>query len=176
MNNRIIIKKDKEGLTIVIKALLEAKKQQILILWIFLWSFCGVAIFSQFFLDYDNPTKIFFGVYIAFWMFFEFKVVYAYRWRKHGIEKISIQNQELTLTKEIGKRGITQKFEFSEIEELRLFKNDGNRFFKEMNNSYWTVNKYSLAFDAEKLLVPFAIDLSEKEAKMVLKELKEALR
>ena len=70
-----------------------------LLVWIILFSLCGLAIVSQFFENYDAQTKVFFGVYVAFWLFFEFKVIYAYRWRKQGEEKIILENGQLSLIK-----------------------------------------------------------------------------
>ena len=69
MSNRIQITKNKESLKVVIKAFYDDKKQKMLLLWIVLFSLCGVAIISQFFEDYDSGTKVFFGVYVAFWLF-----------------------------------------------------------------------------------------------------------
>ena len=90
---RLKIAKKEDELVITIKAFGDSRKQKILLLWIVLFSLCGIAIMSQFFGDYDNETKVFFGVYVAFWLFFEFKVVYAYRWRKYGVERIIVDKE-----------------------------------------------------------------------------------
>ena len=119
---RIKIDKNDGKLQIVIKAFLDEKKQQILLVWILLFSLCGIAIIAQLFEEYNTETKLFFGVYIAFWIFFEFKVIYAYRWRKYGEEKIIIDQDQLILIKKIGKRGVTQQFKFEEITKIDFFK------------------------------------------------------
>ena len=67
MENRVNIKKEENSLLVTIKAFKEEGKQKMLMLWIVLFSLCGIAIFSQFFGDYENTIKIFFGVYVAFW-------------------------------------------------------------------------------------------------------------
>ena len=72
MDNRIQIKREDKKIEVVVKAYCDDKKQKMLMLWIFLFSLCGFAILTQFFEDYDAGTKVFFGVYIAFWLFFEF--------------------------------------------------------------------------------------------------------
>ena len=173
MDDRIAIDKEEDKLTITIKSFLDEGKQKILLMWITLFSLCGFAIITQFFGDYDKGTKVFFGVYVAFWLFFEFKVVYAYRWRRKGIERIIIENDEIILNKEIGKRGLTQRYLLSEITNLRLYKNEDTDFVKSMTSSYWNINKYALAFDHSQSVVPFAIDLLPKTAKYILKELNE---
>ena len=94
MSDRISYTETNDELKIKIKALLDEKKQQLLLIWIVLFSICGILLFSQIFGDYEKTTLLFFGVYMAFWLFFEFKVIYAYRWRKYGVEEIilSISN------------------------------------------------------------------------------------
>ena len=172
MRDRISINENEHELSIVIKALKDDKKQQLLLVWIVLFSICGLIIFTQFFGHYNTSSKIFFAVYMAFWLFFEFKVIYAYRWRKKGLEKIILTKEELILIKEIGRRGITQKYKGEEIKGLDIFKNPDSSFFKSINTSYWNINKYSLAFYANEVLVPFAIDLDDQQAKKVLKSIK----
>lgn len=173
MDSRIRIEEKDDQLMITILALFDTKKQQILLYWIVMFSICGVLIFSQFFFDYDNKAKLFFAIYVAFWAFFEFKVIYAYRWRKSGKEKIIVSKKELHLIKEIGRRGITQKYENDDIENLSVLKDEDGGFFKYMNTSYWNINKYSLVFMANNLKVPFGIDLSESDAHKICKKIKQ---
>jgi hypothetical protein len=168
MGDRIQIDISEDKLEIVIKAYSDDKKQKMLLIWIILFSLCGIAIFSQFFEPYDSGTKVFFGVYIAFWLFFEFKVVYAYRWRKMGIERIILENEELFLIKTIGKRGITQKFQLDEIKSIDFYKDANGKFVKSMNTSYWNINKYHLVLNLDKTIIPFAIDIENKDAKKIM--------
>jgi hypothetical protein len=172
MDSRIKITKDDNKLEIIIKAFIDAKKQTMLLVWIFLFSLCGLSIVSQFFEDYESSYKIVFGVYVAFWLFFEFKVIYAYRWRKYGEERVIIENNQITLLKTIGKRGVTQNYNLDEIKKIDFLKNDGSSFIKSMNSSYWNINKYHLALYLENTVIPFAIDVENKDAKHILNELR----
>ncbi len=176
MENRIQRNKEGDKLEIVIKAYLIDKKQKMLLLWIILFSCCGIAILTQFFEDYDAGTKVFFGVYVAFWLFFEFKVIYAYRWRKYGEEKIIIENNELFLIKSIGKRGVTQRFDLNEIKKVDFYTDANGDFIKSMNTSYWNINKYQLMIQLEKTMVPFAIDIDKKEANQILNDIRSLMK
>ena len=172
MGDRVTIQAGDDKLEIAIKAFYDDKKQKMLLLWIILFSLCGLAILSQFFEDYDAGTKVFFGVYVAFWLFFEFKVIYAYRWRKYGEEKIIIENNQLILLKTIGKRGVTQRFEIEDIRGVDFYRDKNGGFIKSMNSSYWNINKYHLMIELENSVVPFAIDIEHKEAKKILNQLR----
>ncbi|MGE0561148.1 MAG: hypothetical protein AB7O47_04985 [Flavobacteriales bacterium] len=171
MTDRIQIKYQDNKIEITIKALKDSSKQKMLLGWIVLFSVCGLVIISQFFYDYDKSSKLFFAVYLAFWIFFEFKVIYAYRWRNAGIERITIDSKQIEFVKEIGKRGMTQIVELDELNNLRLFEPEEPGFVKTMNSSYWNINKYTLAFDYQNKPFPFAIDLDKNEAKKLLKEI-----
>jgi len=176
MNNRIKIIKKEQRIDITIKAFFDKQKQQMLLVWIILFSLCGLAIVSQFFEDYDSATKVFFGVYVAFWLFFEFKVVYAYRWRKYGEEKIIIEDKQILLVKTIGSRGVTQKYNLNEIKKIDFFKDENGDFVKSMNSSYWNINKYHIVLQLENSNVPFGIDLTNKEAKNIINELRKVMQ
>ena len=176
MYDRISIKKNDDALEIEIKALKDIKKQQLLLVWIALFSLCGLAIFSQFFYDYDKSSKVFFAVYLAFWFFFEFKVIYAYRWRNIGKEKIIIDSKKLLLVKEIGKRGVTQIYDLEKIKDIKPFDTPDSTFTKMITTSYWNINKYSLAFTYENNIVPFGIDLDANQTKKVLHEIRSVKR
>jgi len=175
MKDRVKIKKEDKSLFITIPAFKDEGKQKMLLMWIALFSFCGAAIISQFFGNYANTTKIFFGVYVAFWFFFEFKVVYAYRWRSKGLEKAIVENDQLILIKEIGKRGISQSYALKDISTLRLFKNEDSDFVKSMTTSYWNINKYTIAFNYQDNAIPFGIDLTKKQANNIIKEISKFL-
>lgn len=175
-NERISIDREKESIKVKIKAYCEPKKQQLLMLWIILFSLCGVAIISQFFGDYDRGVKLFFVVYLVFWFFFEFKVIYAFRWRKYGTEEILINSNQLNLVKTIGKRGITSTYKLDDIQKLDFYKDANGKFVKSMNTSYWNINRYSLAIYLDNETVPFAIDIDSSEAKTILHQLRSAIK
>jgi hypothetical protein len=176
MTDRIIINKKEDSLEIEIKALRNDTKQRLLLVWITLFSICGLAIISQFFYEYDSSSKVFFAVYLAFWFFFEFKVIYAYRWRNIGLERIILKSDQLILTKEIGKRGVTQVYELEKIKNLKLFDAAEPTVVKVLNTSYWNINKYSLSFNYEDNIVPFGIDLDANQAKKILSEIKNVVK
>ena len=69
------------------------------------------------------------------------------------------RNAEIIVTNDI----ITESIDF--------FKDDGASFIKSMNTSYWNINKYHLALHLENAVIPFAIDVDNKDAKKIINEL-----
>jgi len=167
MPHKINISEENNTLTIIINAFYDEKKQQLLFLWIVLFSICGIAIFSQFFVDYPMETKLFFGVYLAFWLFFEFKVIYAFRWRKYGSEIFTIEENNIILSKKIGNRGITETYPIEDVKNFQLIKYKDN-FVHAINSNYWSINKYTISFDFNNQTIPFGIELNENQAKNII--------
>lgn len=175
MDNKIDIKEEKNSITITIFPNYNQQKQNLLMVWMVLFSLCGVAIISQFFFDYPKSTKIFFIVYLVFWMFFEFKVIYAIRWRKLGKEIITIDDEGVFLTKNIARRGITEKIELENISSVDILKHKDNPIY-DISSSYWNTNHYTLCFLVNEKQIPFGVDLSEKQAKKLLNIAKEHVK
>src|SRR5690606_41077265 len=94
MENKIDFKEGNNDITITISPNYNQQKQNLLVVWLVLFSLCGAAIISQFFFDYPTNTKIFFIVYLVFWLFFEFKVIYAIRWRRSEEHTSELQSRE----------------------------------------------------------------------------------
>ncbi|MCB9359819.1 MAG: hypothetical protein H6587_10620 [Flavobacteriales bacterium] len=176
MGDRIKYREEGNTLEITIKAFLDEKQQQLLLIWIVLFSICGILLLTQIFGSYEKSTILFLGVYMAFWLFFEFKVIYAYRWRKYGKELIILNENQLILVKEIGRRGITQQFDLDKIKNVVKFDNGENAFLKSMNSSYWNINKYTLSFEIEDNTIPFAIDLNKEESKIIQQKIHQFLK
>lgn len=175
MENKIDFKEGNNDITITISPNYNQQKQNLLVVWLVLFSLCGAAIISQFFFDYPTSTKIFFIVYLVFWLFFEFKVIYAIRWRKFGNEIITINSEGIFLTKNIAKRGITEKYELQNISSINVLKHKDKPVYN-ISSSYWNTNHYTLFLEVNERQIPFGVDLSEKQAKKVLNTVKEHVK
>ena len=175
MENKIEYIEENNELTILIYPLYDKRKQNMLTTWLVLFSLCGLAIISQFFYDYPSSTKLFFVVYLIFWLFFEFKVIYAIRWRKFGKEVITIDKESIYLTKKIGERGVTERYDLSAIDAIEALKHKGKLVY-EMSSSYWNSNHYTLCVNINKQQIPFGIDLNGQQAKKLIKTLKETVK
>ena len=175
MENKIEYIEENNELTILIYPLYDKRKQNMLTTWLVLFSLCGLAIISQFFYDYPSSTKLFFVVYLIFWLFFEFKVIYAIRWRKFGKEVITIDNESIYLTKKIGNRGVTERYDLTAIDSIEALKHKGKLVY-EMSSSYWNSNHYTLTVNINKQQIPFGIDLNGQQTKKMIKTLKETVK
>jgi hypothetical protein len=173
---RIHIKKNKQELEIEIYPLYNKQKHTLMLIWLALWTVCGIAVFSQLLGQYDIKTKFFFILYLLFWMFFEYKVVYAHRWRTKGKEVVKVKDGKIHIIKDISGRIVEQIFDISEIDSIEIFSEKENSMSQLLGNAYWMISAYQLAFRVNGKIVPFGIELSDKDKKKIIFELNRFLK
>lgn len=174
IGNRISWLSSEQGLSIVILSSIDNFKKYILFFWLLAWTVCGALVFTEIFKIQDSNTKIAFIVWMAFWAYFEYKVLTAFIWRQFGKEKIKINNGNLLIKKDISGRGKTQSYQIDFIKDLRL-RTTENSFLESLNKSYWVVAGEVLAFDYYGKEIKFGIQLPENEAKEILNIIKQKI-
>lgn len=173
-NNRIEIEKE-NNLKIKIKALYDKSKQSILMWWLVLWSCAGIGIVAQFFIPHEESMTTYLVVWMGFWGYFEYKVIYAYRWRMWGMEEIILEGDQMILMKKIKERTIPRVFEVNLVSNLEALKEEENSFVKMMSSAYWNIGKESLVFEYKGKDVFFGKELDEKDSNNIQKLIKSYL-
>lgn len=175
-DSRITVVKKPET-EISVKAYFDSQKQFLLSLWLILWSVGGIGIVTQFFTPLSSELKIYLVVWLGFWAYFEYKVIYAFRWRRYGIEKLLFEEESLLISREIAGRAIPARYDRNKIKNVRLYKPEKVSVFIALSQSYWSPGDPKLVLDYQGLEVNFGLELSDSEAKklvdLVKKELKE---
>jgi len=169
MVNRIEQSQEEEGILIRIKAFREDTKQKNLLVWIFAWTFCGLAIGSQLFVDGNPQLRSMLLIFIAFWAYFEFKVIKAYRWRQYGEERILIRKDQLQYGRFISDRGLYRPFNLSQLNPVRELKDESNALVKSFSDSYWVIGGEKLAFSYQAKVFAFGLRLTDKDTKKLMK-------
>jgi hypothetical protein len=165
-----------EGYLIKIRAFQEEGKQKLFTVWVIAWTLCGLAIIAQFFYPLDGQFRIMLLVFAAFWGYFEYKVVKAWRWRKWGEEQLLIDSDYLHYGRTIGNRGFLKPYRKELINKVRtLGEEDINDFIKTFMHSYWVIGGEKLAFTINGRVVPFGLRLTNKEASKLMKTLNRLL-
>lgn len=175
IGKRISIKRSVEGLSIVILSLADKTKNRLLLTWLILWSVGGLIVLSQYFLLTDPNTKIAIIVWLCFWLYFEWKILNAYLWRRAGKEIIKIRENKLQYKRDISGKGKVKTYATDYIKDLRITEPKENSFFESLNNSYWVIAGEKLAFDYYGTEIKLGIQLDDKEAKELLKVIKNVI-
>ena len=173
--NRISQEKREEGILIKIKAFRDESKQKNLTIWLVFWTFCGIAIGSQLFVKGDDELRAFVFVYLAFWGYFEYVVVKAFKWRKSGEEQFLISEENFHYGRTYNNRGFLKPHRKDLVNAVKVIDEEIGTFAKVFGNSYWVVGGERLAFAVNGKVIPFGMQLTDKEMKQLKDNLNKLL-
>ena len=96
------------------------KKTNLLFLWLLAWTVSGVIIIANYFKLSTTSEKLMVLVWLAFWVYFEFKVVRVFMWKRFGKEKLWIKNGVIHFQQEISGRGKIKTYDVNLVTEFVL--------------------------------------------------------
>jgi len=175
MEKRISKAQVNKGTLFKIKAFRDESKQKNLTIWLVAWTFCGLMIGSQVFLDKNLELRNMILIFLAFWAYFEYMVVKAFRWRKSGEEQLWIGEEEIQYGRTVNNRGILKPYRKDTANNVRLVEEEGNSFVKTFISSYWVVGEQRLAFTVSGKVIYFGMRLTDKEANQLMRWINEEL-
>lgn len=168
ISDRISYEKSEEKTHIEIITDMDKSKQNGLLAWMILWTVTCVFIVYQFFWNSSGTEKIFYFVWFAFWCYYEYKVVLAFRWHQWGKEVIEIDDENITVYKEIARRGLPKYYPIDEVEDIRKIESE-RTFSRVFGQSYWSISGETIAFTYGKRDVIFGTNINQHELKELLK-------
>jgi hypothetical protein len=171
IGERVSILKKDELLSIVILPKRDTRKLWLMFLWLMAWTVCGLIVFANYFKTVDQNSKLFIIIYLAFWAYFEYKIVRAFIWRRSGKEKLWVSDGKVHYKQDINGRGKTQEFDFSLIQDLQLIPSEEGSFANVINSSFWIKGDERVAFTCQHRTIRFGMQLSDKEAKAIVHEI-----
>lgn len=175
LSERVSYSKPGDKFLVVISGRISKFQLNLLGVWLLGWTFCGVAVFTQLFEDFSREVKLALFIYMVFWMYFEYKIVYAFIWRKWGAELIRVDGDSLKIKKDIKGYGKVRSFLMDNIKNISLVDNPGT-FASTINNSFWSTTGEKICFDYLNKTHYFGIQLNEEEARKLVSKLKSEIR
>ena len=170
IGERISILKKENVLSVVILATNDKTKTRILFLWLMAWTVCGIIVFANYFKATDQNSKLFIIVYLAFWTYFEFNIVRTFMWKRSGKEKLWIKDGILHYQREINGKGKINEFDLNLISPLELIELKPTRFSDTINQSFWIKGGERLQFYSQSKLILLGMQITDEEAKKIMKE------
>jgi hypothetical protein len=172
IGTQIKIEKQADVLTIEIFAKQDKTKNNLLMLWLFLWSVAGLIVLTQYFTVQDDSVKTVLIVWLGFWLYFEYKTIKAYTWRRNGKEVLSITKEQLVYKRAIRNKGKEEIFDCKSIKNFKLIDADDAGFWDVINNSYWTISGETISFNYGELTKKIGLQVDTKDAKELVTILK----
>ncbi len=176
IGKRISVLKDEEVSSFVILPTDANWKLYLLTAWLFLWTVSGCVVLVNYFSVTNTNIKLVVIMWLGFWAYFEFKICKAFLFRKYGKEKIWVKGGKLFYWRDVAGRGKKLEFEKELVKDLALIEKKKTDFFAFMNESFWIIGGESISFSYASKTYRIGIQLSEEDAKELLRQVKHVLR
>ena len=111
--------------------------------------------------------KIYLGVFVGFWIYFEYKVVKGLLWLTLGKEMIKISKDTLNIKNSIMSYGKSNSYFFENIKGMGLVQHEKLSFGFDYENAFWRKGTDSIIFEHRAKAVSFGRKLDEKESRLL---------
>lgn len=162
--------------SLVILPTADKRKTNLLFLWLMAWTVSGIIIITNYFKLTQENAKLMIIVWLAFWAYFEFKIIRVYMWKRFGKEKLWIKNGSLFYQQDINGRGKIKEFDANLISDIELIELTRGDFADYFNQSFWVKGGERIIFSCQSKFIKFGLQLEDDEAKKVIAELKKFLK
>jgi hypothetical protein len=154
----------------------EKKKVNFLFLWLLAWSVSGVIVMANYFTLTQDNAKMMLIVWLAFWAYFEFKIIRVFMWKRFGKEKLWIKNGTLQYQQDINGRGKIKEFDLNLISEFSLIAITTGSIADTFSQTFWVKGGERIEFTAQSQVVKFGMQLNDEEAKKIILALHKFLK
>jgi hypothetical protein len=176
LSERISAQRKDGVLSVVISPRLSRGREALLLAWVLAWTLCGLYVAYELFRMPAGEQRSFVLAFMAFWTYFEIRMVRVVLWRTKGFEKWRIKEGVITIKDEILGYGKANDFFVENIRKLGLIDMDRTSWKWQMNESFWVMGGERLGFEHMGRKVVFGKGLTDEEAKRVLLTLQDALK
>lgn len=176
ISDRVSIVSNDKVFSLVVLPTVEKRKLWILFFWLFAWTVCGIIVFANYFTLNNKDAKLFIIIYLSFWFYFEYKIARAFLWKKFGKEKLWIRGGVLYYQREVSGKGKIREFDLNLVSKLKLIEVSSTSFADNINQSFWIKGGERIEFECQNKIVRFGMQLNDKEAREIIKEIKAVFR
>jgi hypothetical protein len=177
LSERVSVVREEGRTSVVISTRVGGGKEALLVTWFLAWLLVGaLVIHERTELPVGDPMRQYLLAFLAFWLYFAVKVGRAVLWRLKGFELWRLKDGAFTIKDSIFGYGKASPYFIENITELGLLAVDRTSWKYQLTDSFWTVGGERLGFEHLGKKVAFGKGLNDKEAKLILVELKDALK
>lgn len=191
IGQRITYFEDKTACSIIITPLRVRWKEAVLFGWLLAYSIVGLYMMYLLFFGMDTidnsgiegdpietlkNQKIYLTVFIAFWAYFEYKVLRGFLWLVAGKELLRITPTEISIKQSIFGYGKAHKYFTENIKNMGMVEHKSFSFGFDYENAFWRQGTDSLIFSVSGKEVGFAKKIEEKEANLLLRLIKDRIK
>jgi hypothetical protein len=154
----------------------QKKKTGLLFLWLFAWTISGIIILSSYPQLRDDRAKLMLIVWLAFWAYFEFKIIRVFMWKRFGKEKLWIKSGMVHYQQDINGRGKVKQYDANLLTDFIVINVEKTNFADSFSQSFWVKGGERLEFLCQGKKVKFGMQLPDEDAVKIMAELKKFLK
>jgi len=113
--------------------------------------------------------KIYVGVFVGFWIYFEYKVVKGWLWVVLGKELIRITKDSIQIKNSIMSYGKLNQYFFENIKNMDLVKHERLSFGFDYENAFWRKGTDNIIFEHRGKSISFGRKLNEKDSRLLFR-------
>ena len=152
------------------------KKVNLMFLWLLAWSVSGVIVIANYFTLHQESAKLFIIIWLAFWAYFEFKIVRVYMWKRFGKEKLWIKNGKLLYQQDINGRGKIREFDLNLVSDFSIVELTPGSIADTFSQTFWVKGGERIEFTCQSKIMKFGMQLEDNEAKKIITALNKFLK
>jgi hypothetical protein len=161
--------------SLVILPYVEKTKMWGLLLWILAWTVSGLIIIGSYKVSVNAEQKLFIIIFTFFWLYYEWKMINVYIWKKWGKEKVWIKDDTLYIEEDVLNKKRIKKFKTRDINSVEMVEFDEKSFLDFISNSFWNKGKARVKVNVLGKDYYFAYQITDTEAREIVKELRKEL-
>lgn len=154
----------------------DKKKTNLLFLWLLAWTISGVIVIANYFTITQDQAKLLLIIWLAFWTYFEFKIIRVFMWKRFGKEKLWIKNGLLLYKEDINGRGKTKEFDLNLISNLELIALTNGSIADTFSQTFWVKGGERIQFTCQSKVIKFGMQLADDEAKKIISTLNKYIK
>ncbi|GIV29699.1 MAG: hypothetical protein KatS3mg028_0765 [Bacteroidia bacterium] len=144
--------------------------------WIIAWTVSGLLIIGSYKTVSNDNQRIFIIVFAFFWLYYEWKMIKVFMWRKWGKERLWYKDGLFIMEESYLNRKKVQSFRKEDINEVQTEEIDERNFFDFISGSFWSKGKPLIRINVLGKNLYFAYQVSDNEARKIFKALKELMK
>lgn len=170
IGNRISFVDDKSKTTIVIHPKDIGWLKTLMGAWVSMWLTLGAIVIWTFAVArMTEQESIIIIIFLAFWVYYAFKVMKSWFWLIWGKELIQIDEVHLKYKKSIRNYGKSKSFLLENINKMTMHKTEEKSFQAAWEKSPWVIGGERLEFDYQGKVVKMGRKLDQKDAEILFK-------
>lgn len=154
----------------------DKKKVNLMFLWLLAWSVSGVIVIGNYFTLLQESAKLFIIIWLAFWAYFEYKIVGVYMWKRFGKEKLWIKNGVLHYQQDINGRGKTKEFDANLVSDFNLIALTKGSIADTFSQTFWVKGGERIEFTCQAKAIKFGMQLDDDDANKIITAIKKFLK